>query len=319
MESMAVNASASSAPKSMRKRRIFVAGERGQVANALAEVYTERGCNVLCAGRATLDIGDPVATASQIAAFRPDLVVNAAAFTEVDRAETDRDQAFRINSDGARHLAAAARAVDAPLIHISTDYVYDGRKASPYVEADATNPLSVYGASKLAGEQAIAETTGDYVILRTSWVYSPHGHNFAKTMIRLAMMRDRLDVVEDQHGAPTLATELAKAIHSIGERLLVNPERLKLSGVYHAAGSGRTTWYGFARAIIDRLAVKTGRQVQVHAITTEQFPRPARRPSNSLLDCSKLERAFGVRLPDWTASLDGCMDQLLKRTLETVP
>jgi dTDP-4-dehydrorhamnose reductase len=226
-------------------------------------------------------------------------------------AEDEMDQAFLINRDGAANVAVAAANVRAPLIHISTDYVFDGRKPSPYVETDATNPISVYGASKLAGEAAIARVCNDYVILRTSWVYSPIGNNFVKTMLRLASQRDEIGVVDDQWGTPTFATDLTVAILSIGEALLTASDRSTLIGVYHAAGLGGTTWYRFARAIMKGSADKGGPSCRVRPITTEEYPTRIRRPKNSRLDCSKLARVFGIRLPSWETSLDICLDQLI--------
>jgi dTDP-4-dehydrorhamnose reductase len=292
-------------------RRIFVVGENGQVAKALVETYRARGDIVRSAGRATLNVTDPAATLSAITDFRPDLVINAAAYTGVDKAEDDVDEAYLINRDGARHAAAAARAVTAPLIHISTDYVFDGSKKSPYVESDATSPLGIYGKSKLAGEAAVAAETQEYVILRTSWVCGAHGHNFVKTMLRLAGERAEIAVVDDQWGTPTFATELAAAIATVGEKLLSAPDKAALRGIYHATGSGETTWYLFARTIMELSAAKGGPSCRVRAIPTSEYPTRARRPANSRLDCSKLAQSFGFRFPEWQTSLNRCLDQII--------
>jgi dTDP-4-dehydrorhamnose reductase len=208
-------------------------------------------------------------------------------------------------------MATAARAVDAPLIHISTDYVFDGAAALPYVETDATNPISIYGTSKLAGEHAIAAETADFVILRSSWIYSAEGSNFVKTMLRLAGERDVIEVVDDQWGAPTYAEDLAAAIVTVGESLLGAKDRAALRGVYHAAASGETTWYGFASAIMAASAAKGGPSCVLRPVTTSQFPTRARRPANSRLDVSKFARTFGVRLPNWEISLERCLDRLI--------
>lgn len=294
-----------------RTLRIFVSGEHGQVARALGQACLRRGHTVRLAGHATADLTDGTTLSGAMAAFRPDLVVNAAAYTAVDKAEDEPERAFRLNRDGAANVAAAAAVLHAPLIHLSTDYVYDGAKSSPYVEADAPRPLGVYGASKLTGEGAITHVGGDYVILRTSWVCSPDGNNFVKTMLRLAGQRDEIGVVDDQWGAPTFAADLAEAIISIGEILLSLNDRSGVTGLYHISGTGETTWCRFARAIMRGSSDKGGPFCRVRAITTQEYPTRAKRPLNSRLDCSKLARVFGLRMPPWQASLDSCLDQLL--------
>jgi dTDP-4-dehydrorhamnose reductase len=292
-------------------RRIFVVGEHGQVAQALGRECRSRGHTVRLAGRATADITSGAALVAAMSSFRPDLVVNAAAYTAVDKAEDEAEQAFRVNRDGANNVAAASAAARLPLIHLSTDYVYDGAKPSPYVETDASHPIGVYGASKLAGEAALAEVGGDHVILRTSWVCSPDGNNFIKTMLRLAGQRDEIGVVDDQWGAPTFAADLAEAIVSIGQILLASNERSGATGIYHISGTGETTWCRFARAIMKGSADRGGPSCRVRAIATQEYPTRAKRPPNSRLDCSKLARVFGLRLPPWEASLGACLDQLL--------
>lgn len=293
------------------RRRIFVVGERGQVARALGRECTARGHTIHLAGRATVDIADRAALAAAVSRFRPDIVVNAAAYTAVDAAEDDAERALMLNRDGAANVAAAALSAGAPLIQISTDYVYDGNKQSPYVETDPPCPLGVYGASKLAGEKAVSAIGGNPIILRTSWVCSPDGNNFVKTMLRLAGQREEIGVVDDQWGSPTFASDLAHAIVSIAEVLLSSRDRTSLAGVYHAAGAGETTWCRFARAIMQGSADKSGPSCRVRAIATAEYPTRAKRPVNSSLDCSKLARIFGIRLPPWQASLDICLDQLL--------
>ena len=258
-----------------------------------------------------MDIADAAAVDTAIRAFQPDLVVNAAAYTAVDDAEDDADRAYSINRDGARHVAVSARAVAVPLIHISTDYVFDGTKPTPYVETDPTNPLGVYGRSKLAGENAVAAETSDFVIARTSWVFSADGGNFVKTVLRLAGERDAIDVVDDQRGAPTCAADLAAAIATIGDLLLAAEARSALSGVYHATAAGETTWYQFACAIMERSAARGGPFCRLRPIATSQYPTRARRPANSRLDAGKMARVFGIRLPAWQISLERCLDQLI--------
>jgi len=292
-------------------RRIFIAGNRGQVARALAGLYSVRGDIVQSAGRTQVDIADETAVGAAIASFRPDLVINAAAYTAVDKAEDAANEAYKINRDGARHVAAAARVIGVPLIHISTDYVFDGTKAAPYLETDATNPLGVYGQSKLAGEVAVAAATNEYVVLRTSWIFSAGGNNFVTTILRLAGERRVLDVVDDQWGAPTFADDLACAIATIGELLLSARRDTALFGIYHATAAGETTWYRLAHAIMRLSAAKGGPSCDVRAVATGQFPTRARRPANSRLDGSKLARTFGVRLPEWQSSLERCLDRII--------
>lgn len=291
--------------------RILVFGEHGQVAQALDRECAARGYFARLAGRCSVDLTDSKAVSAVVAEFRPQLIVNAAAYTAVDKAEDETIQAYQINRDGASYVADAAVASGAPLIHISTDYVYDGAKTSQYVESDPANPVGVYGASKLAGEMAVSGNAKDFVILRTSWVCSPDGNNFVKTMLRLASQREEIGVVDDQWGAPTFAADLARTIVSIGETLMSAKDRSMLSGVYHATGSGETTWCRFAQAIMAGSAERQGPSCRVRAITTLEYPTRARRPTNSRLDCSKLARVFGIRMPAWETSLKSCLDQLI--------
>jgi dTDP-4-dehydrorhamnose reductase len=208
-------------------------------------------------------------------------------------------------------VANAAATAGAALIHVSTDYVYDGAKPSPYLETDATGPLGVYGASKLAGEAAVAAAGGHPVILRTSWLCSAYGHNFVKTMLRLAGQRDEVAVVDDQWGAPTFAADLAAAVVTIAEVLSSVSDRSRLAGIYHVAGTGYTTWCDFARTIMQASLKRDGPSCRVRAITTTEYPTRARRPENSRLDCTKIARGFGIRLPPWQTSLEVCLDQLI--------
>jgi dTDP-4-dehydrorhamnose reductase len=261
-----------------------------------------------------LDIGDRPAVIAAAGAFRPNLVINAAAYTAVDRAEDDVEQALRINRDGAGHVATAAHMAGAPVIHISTDYVFDGSKGAPYVETDAPSPISVYGRSKLAGEQAVAAAHAHHVIVRTSWLCSPEGNNFVKTMLRLAGERREIRVVDDQWGAPTFADDLAAGIAAIGDHLMSTSDPAAVAGVYHATSSGATTWCRFAAAILGRAAAMGAPSCRVRPIATADYPTRARRPANSRLDCNKLAATFGVRLPPWESGLERCLEQLIAVT-----
>jgi dTDP-4-dehydrorhamnose reductase len=298
-------------------QRIFIAGEHGQVAQALGYAYKLRGDHVVMVGRSNISVTDQPHLLSAVMAFNPDLVVNAAAYTAVDKAEDDKEAAFAVNRDGAGFVAAAAEAADAPIIHLSTDYVFDGKKQTPYLETDPTNPLGVYGESKLAGEIAVTSCANYHVILRTSWVCSPIGHNFVKTMLRLARDRDAVAVVDDQWGAPTFASDLAAAIMSIGDKLASVDDRSQFTGIYHASSAGETTWCRFAREIMVRLAAKGGPRCRVHAIASSAYPTRAKRPQNSRFDCSRLKRVFGLSLPRWQTSLETCLDMILDQTAGT--
>lgn len=291
--------------------KILVAGSQGQLARALAEqAKAHAGFDVVALGRPQLDLADAAGIARAIAAERPQLVVNAAAYTAVDKAESEQQVAFAVNRDGAGALAAAARAHGCPIIQVSTDYVFDGAKPSPYIETDATGPTGVYGRSKLAGEAAVAAANAQHLILRTSWVHAPYGQNFLRTMLRLAAERPELRVVADQIGNPTYAPHLADAILALAGRL-ADGRQPHAWGIYHAAGTGETSWHGFAAAIV-RAGARFGvPQVPVVPIVTTDYPTPARRPANSRLDCGKLERAFGVRLPSWQQGVEDCITRLL--------
>jgi dTDP-4-dehydrorhamnose reductase len=287
---------------------ILVTGGTGQLAAALATLGSERVKRV---GRPAFDFYRPETIETIFQAATPSLVVNAAAYTAVDKAETDSVAAYRANRDGPQALARLCAAAGIPLIHISTDYVFDGEKPSPYVETDAIGPRSVYGASKLAGEMAVQATGARTIILRTAWVYAAAGQNFVRTMLALAQTRDTLRVVADQQGCPTAAADLAAAILAIASRIEVDGWDDARSGVFHAAGSGETTWHGLAMAVFQaasRHGAKT--PASVAAITTAEFPTAARRPPNSRLNCTRLADAFGIRLPDWHDSLARTVDEI---------
>ncbi|MBV8776179.1 MAG: dTDP-4-dehydrorhamnose reductase [Alphaproteobacteria bacterium] len=289
--------------------KLFVVGVSGQLAHELQRACWPSGLTVQYAERPTLDLLRPDEAAAVVAAALPQLVVNAAAYTAVDAAESDRETAFAVNCDAPAALAAMCRTTGAALIHISTDYVFDGAKPAPYVEDDPVAPLSVYGASKAAGEAAVRQTLGRHVILRTSWLYSPVGHNFVKTMLRLGAERDRLRVVDDQHGSPTAAADLAAAITVICGGIAAGRE--DGFGTFHCCCDGATTWYGFAQAIFDdarRRGFKT--PAAVEPIPSEAYPTPAARPRNSRLDCRKIASVWGFTAPRWQDSLAACLDRM---------
>lgn len=290
--------------------RLLVTGKQGQVATALAERGPAAGVDVVLAGRPELDLAQADTVLDVIAGFKPDVIVSAAAYTAVDKAESDADQAFAVNAAGAGAVARAAATLGVPVIHLSTDYVFDGTKAEPYVESDPTGPVSVYGLSKLDGERRVAEATGNHAILRTAWVYSPFCANFLKTMLRLAESRDHLRVVADQHGAPTSALDIADAVIAIAERMLADPDP-RLRGVFHMTGSGEAVWADFAEEIFAALQARTGKTITVERIGTADYPTPARRPANSRLSNTKLEAAYGVVLPDWRISTRAVVKRLL--------
>lgn len=295
-----------------RFERILLTGIHGQVGHELQRNLQPLG-QVFAFDRAGLDLADTASIHRLLREIKPDLIINPAAYTAVDKAESEPELAHAINALAPAALASEAVKSGALLVHYSTDYVYDGRKADPYLETDATNPLSAYGRSKLAGEQAIRASQASHLILRTSWVYGARGRNFMKTMIKLAMERDTLRVVADQFGAPTSSRSIAQA--TIAALSSWQPGQ---AGTYHLTCRGSTSWHGFAQAILtayekrrdaDWPALKV-RPEAVQAITTEDYPTPAVRPANSRLDCSKLEQGFGLSLPNWQQALDEVMQDL---------
>lgn len=291
--------------------RIAVTGRGGQVANALLEKAAGMPDVALLAFvRASVDLTRPESILPALKSVRPSVVVNAAAYTAVDQAESEPGTAMSVNGAGAGAVAAAARTLGIPVIQLSTDYVFDGAKASPYVEADPVGPINAYGRSKLAGEEAVAAANPDHVILRTSWVYAAEGKNFLRTMLRLAEERDEVRVVADQIGAPGYAPDIAAAILSIARNLLDAPADAALRGVFHGTGGGEASWADFAEAIFARLA-RNGRKVpRLARIATADYPTPARRPANSRLDCTRLKAIHGIALPDWQDALDRCFLRL---------
>jgi dTDP-4-dehydrorhamnose reductase len=289
--------------------RVLVTGKQGQVARSLFERASAHGIEVELVGRPDLDLTDSRGIFEALAGRRADVVVNAAAYTAVDRAETEEDLATRVNGTGAGLVAAAAHKMGVPVIQISTDYVFDGALDRPYREEDAPAPIGAYGRSKLAGERAVAAANPDHVILRTAWVYSPFGANFVKTMLRLGASRSEVGVVADQRGAPTSALDIADAVISVARRITASRSRLGLTGVFHMTGGGEATWAEFAEAIFAEIG-RGGRAVTVRPLTTAEYPTPARRPANSRLDPSRLRDVYGVELPPWRESLKACVTRL---------
>lgn len=294
---------------------IVTVGATGQVARALLECGSEQGVQVTALGRPRFDLTKRDTLSAVLRSVSPDAIVNAAAYTAVDEAERNRDIAFDVNAVGAAFLARCARELAVPLIHISTDYVFDGEKDDPYTETDALAPLGQYGQSKAAGELAVMEATSDHVILRTSWVFSPFERNFVTTMLRLAKQQDRIRVVSDQYGSPTYAPDLAVGIVSIARNLTDHRGDRKLRGTFHLAGGGFTNWSEFARAIFDYSRSRGGPFAEVAPISTAEYAALAPRPRNSRLDCTKVHRVHGVTMRSWETALQTCISRLLSPNL----
>ncbi len=300
------------------ERTVLVVGRAGQVARELARANWPAGVVVRCCGRESFDLADRAAALALVEQIRPALIVNAAAWTAVDRAESEPAAAYALNRDGPGHLAEAAAGLGAPLIHLSTDYVFDGSKSGPYVEDDPIAPLGVYGASKAAGEQAVRDRWSDHLILRTAWVYSPFGTNFVRSMLRLGQARPEVGVVADQMGCPTAAADIAAGITSIAGRLLAEPGGADRGfGTFHLCGTGETSWHGFAAAIFERAAAFGAPTPRLKAITTADYPTPARRPANSVLDTGRIRAIWGLAPRPWPEALDVCLRELLASAPES--
>ncbi len=291
--------------------KILLTGRDGQVGWELARALAPLG-EVMALGRGDLDLADADAIRRTVRQAGPDLIVNAAAHTAVDRAQSEREAAFAINATAPGLLAEEAARLGAAIIHYSTDYVFDGRKNAPYQEIDAPHPLNAYGESKLAGEEAVKASGAAHLILRTSWVYGLRGRNFLLTMLRLAAERETLRVVDDQVGAPTWSRMVAEATAAIVAQAHAHGGIARLladkGGLYHLAAAGQTSWCGFARAIVAH-APHLARRPSVQAISHAEYPLPAPRPAYSVLDCRRIGRVFGVALPDWKASLLMCLEE----------
>ncbi|EWY42528.1 dTDP-4-dehydrorhamnose reductase [Skermanella stibiiresistens SB22] len=299
---------------------MLVFGGQGQVATSLREAVLPAGWIVRTAGRAECDVTVRRDVDRIVAESGAAVVINAAAHTAVDRAESEPEAAIAVNRDGARHIAEACARRGAPLIHLSTDYVFDGRAVGhAYREDDPIAPVSVYGASKAEGDQAVRDATSRHAIVRTAWVYGAHGQNFVKTMLRLGRERPELGIVADQHGCPSAAADIADALVAMAVRMAEPGARADLHGTFHFTGTGSTTWYGFAQEIF-RLAARHGHPVPVlRPITTTDYPTPAARPANSVLDCSRLRATFGIAAPPWRDSLATCVARLCESSVGALP
>jgi dTDP-4-dehydrorhamnose reductase len=288
--------------------KVVIFGANGQLGRELMEDANAYGFEAMGLDIETLDIADRASVEGAVSDNLPAMVINAAAYTAVDQAESDAARAFAVNRDGAAHLAAACAQTKIPLIHVSTDFVFDGQKGAPYVETDAVAPLSVYGLSKSEGEARIRSILEEHIIVRTAWLYSKWGKNFVKTMLRLGREREILSVVDDQRGCPTHAADLARAILAIAVRV---GEKHVSWGTYHYCGGGETSWHGFAVRIFELARRREVFQVkEVKPIKASEYPSPARRPAYSVLDCSQIKRVFGISAPPWTESLAQMMDGL---------
>ncbi|WP_040669161.1 dTDP-4-dehydrorhamnose reductase [Rhizobium giardinii] len=294
-------------------KRILVTGREGQVVRAIierAQAYPD--IEIVAIGRPKLDLGHPETIESAVSALEPDLIVSAAAFTAVDQAESEETLATIINGEAAGVLAYTASRLDIPIIHLSTDYVFDGQKSDAYTEKDHVAPLGAYGRSKLAGERAVAFATENHTILRTAWVHSPFGKNFLKTMLRLAGDRDTINVVADQYGTPTSALDIADAILKVASNLF-HSDNDAMRGIFHLTNSGKASWADFAETIFDVSERAGGPCAKVHRISSADYPTPAKRPANSVLDCHKLAITHGVHMQDWRTAAECVVKYVLNR------
>ncbi|WP_135455720.1 dTDP-4-dehydrorhamnose reductase [Vibrio echinoideorum] len=285
--------------------RILITGCHGQVGSCLTEqLANNENITILALDREHLDITSQDAVNAAVVGFQPTIIINAAAHTAVDKAEEEVELSYAINRDGPKYLAQAAQSIDAAILHISTDYVFEGNKAGEYVETDATNPQGVYGESKLAGEIAVVQACEKHVILRTAWVFGENGNNFVKTMLRLAESRNALSIVGDQFGGPTYASDIANTLIKIAKRI-TQGDTVEY-GVYHYSGLPHVSWFDFANAIFD-IAVEQkvlAKKPSLTSITTDQYPTPAKRPSNSQLSTAKITKNFSIGASDWKAALN---------------
>ena len=283
--------------------KVLVTGSNGQVGYCLVQQLRQQNADFLAIDRDQLDITHRPAVWQTVLDYRPDVIINAAAHTAVDKAESEAEQAFAINRDGAAYLAEAAQQIGAAMLHISTDYVFDGQATQPYTETDATAPQGVYGHSKLAGEQAVLAACSRSIILRTAWVFGEHGHNFVKTMLRLGRERDSLGIVSDQHGAPTYAGDIAAALLHIAHH--ITQGKPTEYGIYHFSGKPYVSWYQFAEAIFQQAQQQgiLANTPQLIAIATPDYPTPAKRPANSCLQLDKIQQAFGIPPSNWQQAL----------------
>jgi dTDP-4-dehydrorhamnose reductase len=284
--------------------RLLVFGRTGQVATELLRLAGP-GLDVTALGRAEADLANPAACAAAVRGWQGDAVINAAAYTAVDRAEAEEEFATRINGEAPGAMARAAAGLGLPFLHVSTDYVFDGAKQGPWVEDDPPAPLGAYGRSKLAGERAVAAAGGDHVVLRTSWVHAGHGRNFVRSMLAAGAARDRLTVVDDQRGGPTAAADIAATLVAIARAFTAGRG---VPGIFHYCGAPAVTWCGFAREIFAR--ARWMRAPEIRPIRTADWPTPARRPANSVLDCTRIGAVYGIAQPDWRVSLGPLLAEL---------
>jgi len=296
--------------------KILLFGKEGQVGWELQRSLSPLG-QLLAVARQEVDMEDLDALRQCVNQNQPDIVVNAAAYTAVDKAESEADKTYNINAEAVGVLAEETKKLNAWLVHFSTDYVFDGEKSSPYEENDPTCPLSVYGKSKLEGEQLIQKNHTKYLILRTSWVYAARGNNFAMTTLRLAREKDELKIIDDQHGAPTSAELIADVTALILSRINQTADDENFAGIYHLVASGETSWYGYAQYVLEQaqtmgVELKTSAE-EVQSITTNDYPLPARRPQNSRLNTSKLRRTFNINLPDWHYHVQRLVNELVTK------
>ena len=301
------------------KPLILLTGASGQVGGDLLPLLEPFGA-VIAPMRSDLDLADAGAVRRFVKDIKPQWIINPGAYTAVDKAESEAELAFAINAEAPRVLGEAAAIVGAPVIHFSTDYVFDGVASRPWIETDATGPLGVYGASKLAGEVALAESGAAHLIFRTSWVYSSRGKNFLLTILRLAQQREVLRIVDDQLGAPTWSRDLAmlvvqvmKQVQQAAKDTTLQEAVRKVQGIYHAADSGETTWFGFAQEFLRLVgaAHPDKKLARLIPISSSEYPTPARRPANSRLDCSRLQRVFGFSMPRWQDSVAAVVSEVL--------
>jgi len=289
--------------------KILLTGKTGQIGKELNNIVGDLG-NLITVDKEQLDLSKPNSIEPVILDIKPDIIINPAAYTAVDKAEEEADLAMTVNAIAPGLLAKAAKKVGAGLIHYSTDYVFDGCSGIPYKEEDPPNPLNVYGQTKLAGEKAVAEAGIPFLIIRTGWVYSLHGKNFLRTIKKLAEEKDIIQVIDDQIGAPTWASSVALKTHQILKQCLnkkwLETKDPSLSGIFHLTCQGKTSWHGFAREVLN--ISNASQNIKLIAIPTSDYPTPARRPSNSLLNNEKIQKVFGLDMPNWEDALKDCMD-----------
>lgn len=295
--------------------RILVTGKEGQVDTSLQVQAEKLGLEIIRIGLPEIDLSQPASLEGPVREARPDVIISSAAYTAVDKAETEAELAQTINGDAPGMLAKLAAELNIPILHLSTDYVFAGDKDSPYNESDIPAPVNVYGKTKLSGEEQIRAETNNHVILRTAWVYSPYGNNFVKTMLRLGETRDELNVVSDQQGCPTYAPEIARALLAIAQQVAIDRDPT-IRGTFHLTGQGDTTWAEFASAIFAGASKRGRKPVRVNPIRTAEYPTAASRPANSRLNGDKLDAIYGLRLDPWDVSLDDCLNKLMTDTIK---